>query len=986
MKHPNQSFIDSFNRPNSGPEGLPTYLYSQNFIENKRKQKFECFVESLNKPKPKTNTIAEEINRIFSYNTLSKNTNKVLLETKQSIGSLPQQFNYNGLVYVFNKKLNMFVNQHGHAISIEQATAFMEMSQLEEIGAISSEADTDGGAIPQPVTAIKPTLIIMLGESNSGGLARNIEAPTNELNVRYGINILNNNSFEVETLNIGSTGNNLLGHYGIPDVTSSVWNGACGPPHGWELGLANKVDQNAFNNSPIYILKAGQGGSTIGDWNIGGSYWNTFVNRYNTIISQIPETPNVYIWYELGINDCINNTNINTWKDGLVNHFANIRQTIGISAPIFMTLLPDVGTAGSPISGISSYNNIIRGISAYSPLAYWVKTDDAAMLSDQIVTNGDIYNWNYYGMKKIAYRMVDMCVNLIGLNSTYSTSLNNPPQQPQFNDENPLWAVVPYSGSRPYLGAGRENIFLGAQITGRLSANPQFDELNGGLDPISVINYLNQKGVPEAKRLVFAANLGASNAESYWITQGISYDGCINIGDAVISSDNSVVRKKTADYRARTLGVAGNSSWGGTFGFMSPWKDASNLRMKNWWTNWLNDYKNYNGKSFIFLSDNESAQAISYFSPLFFRYDNDNGITEVADRITHLSYISQDPRFGSTGSSAGNAFLLNQSLFEQLKLNQGYTLSDFNVANLYDGQTAGYLLWDYVNNRLDNYYAQNAFANPVLNIFPNSRATHIRSKFIEKTDYLSDYNGHKSYYDQVIGGNACEIHFGWLEGAGSVYEVNESDPTRLSYNAGIGNTWGVNAWNALLLNQQSIRAIHRNTQNERLHLWIGNKGFIQHNAFGGANDANHDSLWLENIYHHCLHNPEVILLFYPYTIEIPNFTIEDNDTLDILNRALVDVNTLTNNKIITTQSSSLQKINLNTKILITGCQTKNGTLLWRITGDVKNIQNINIGDQTYSINSSNPGFWYTTNQSISSIYIDNSSYDPITKTIYLIPI
>jgi len=157
MKHPNQSFIDNFSRPNKGPEGAPTYLYSQKFIEKKRKEKFECFVESLNKPKPKTNTLAQEINKIFSYNTLSKNTNKVLLETKQSIGSLPKQFAYNGLVYSFNQELGIFVNQHGHAISVDQASAFMDMAMFEEVGSFSSESDTDGGAFkPLPSTNPPP--------------------------------------------------------------------------------------------------------------------------------------------------------------------------------------------------------------------------------------------------------------------------------------------------------------------------------------------------------------------------------------------------------------------------------------------------------------------------------------------------------------------------------------------------------------------------------------------------------------------------------------------------------------------------------------------------------------------------------------------------------------------------------------------------------------------------------------------------------------
>jgi hypothetical protein len=152
MTHPNQSFIDKFNRPNKGVEGAPTYFYSQKFIEEKRKEKFQYFVESLNGPKKKNYNIIDDINKVFSYNTLSKNTNKPLLETKQSIGSLPQQFNYNGLLYAFNQELNMFVNQHGHAISIEQATAFMEMAQFEDVFDPAQDSNLDSSGDKQITT------------------------------------------------------------------------------------------------------------------------------------------------------------------------------------------------------------------------------------------------------------------------------------------------------------------------------------------------------------------------------------------------------------------------------------------------------------------------------------------------------------------------------------------------------------------------------------------------------------------------------------------------------------------------------------------------------------------------------------------------------------------------------------------------------------------------------------------------------------------
>lgn len=173
MKHPNQSFIDNFNRPVKSDDRTPVYFYSSQYTERKRKEKFSYFVESLNNPvKLKNDSLTKAISKIFDYNTLSKNQNKLVLEAKQSLGSLPTQFNYNGLVYAFNQELNMFVNQHGHAISIEQATAFMEMAQLEEVGSFASESDTDGGyqtgasVIPQPPEA--PTGLTAFGINSTG--------------------------------------------------------------------------------------------------------------------------------------------------------------------------------------------------------------------------------------------------------------------------------------------------------------------------------------------------------------------------------------------------------------------------------------------------------------------------------------------------------------------------------------------------------------------------------------------------------------------------------------------------------------------------------------------------------------------------------------------------------------------------------------------------------------------------------------------------
>lgn len=48
MKHPNQSFIDNFNQVNPKPHFVDTYVYSYNFKENIRKEKFKNFVNHLN--------------------------------------------------------------------------------------------------------------------------------------------------------------------------------------------------------------------------------------------------------------------------------------------------------------------------------------------------------------------------------------------------------------------------------------------------------------------------------------------------------------------------------------------------------------------------------------------------------------------------------------------------------------------------------------------------------------------------------------------------------------------------------------------------------------------------------------------------------------------------------------------------------------------------------------------------------------------------
>src|ERR1044072_1981924 len=118
--------------------------------------------------------------------------------------------------------------------------------------------------VKKVVPVLPPTdtlLFIFNGESNSGGLGANSGATSHELSVRSSIQILNNYTLLFEDLHIGV--NNILQHAGFNDSGPNNQN------HGWELGLANKVEANAFPQTQAHLVKTGQGGSLINEWNVG---------------------------------------------------------------------------------------------------------------------------------------------------------------------------------------------------------------------------------------------------------------------------------------------------------------------------------------------------------------------------------------------------------------------------------------------------------------------------------------------------------------------------------------------------------------------------------------------------------------------------------------------------------------------------------------------------------------------------------------------
>lgn len=235
----------------------------------------------------------------------------------------------------------------------------------------------------------KPLLVIINGESNSGGYAPNSEAPSGEIGVRNSVQILNNTTLIFENLNIGV--NNLLGHSGLSN----------GVTHGFELELANRADVGGFYNN-VHLIKTGQGGSQISQWNVGGGYFNTFTERITEAKELINFNDyNIIVLFSLGINDAIAGTNVNTWKIAVITHFTNLRDVIGVEAPIIMTEFQGMGSGGNQYS---TYTTAIQEIASTVSKVCSISTVSAGLR--------DVNHWNYLGMKLVSGRLLDKAEEL----------------------------------------------------------------------------------------------------------------------------------------------------------------------------------------------------------------------------------------------------------------------------------------------------------------------------------------------------------------------------------------------------------------------------------------------------------------------------------------------------------------------------------------------------------------------------------------------
>lgn len=263
----------------------------------------------------------------------------------------------------------------------------------DEISKLASlQAGGGGGSAISPFVP----LFVFYGESNAAGATANSGLSASELLVRPAVQIINNTTLTVQSLQIGV--NNYQDALGI---TSSN--------HGWEASLANAVEAGKFYNNPVYLVKAGQGGAPVALLAAGGSYWNKLTTRVDSMkanIRRLGKIPVTYLIYSQGINDQIAGTNITTWKTATQALFKALRGKLGY--------VPIIATQFS--STFSAYNAAYAEMQATDPFLFMVDVSGT--------TYQDAYHWDGLttGMKLIGGRMWNIVTGTIGQNQEYQLS------------------------------------------------------------------------------------------------------------------------------------------------------------------------------------------------------------------------------------------------------------------------------------------------------------------------------------------------------------------------------------------------------------------------------------------------------------------------------------------------------------------------------------------------------------------------------------
>ena len=523
---------------------------------------------------------------------------------------------------------------------------------------------------------------------------------------------------------------------------------------------------------------------------------------------------------------------------------------------------------------------------------------------------------------------------------------------------------------------------------GRISANPNEDE---SLPPASEVKaWFENTPRPLNKKAVFTYPINPA----FWDPSkmgvgGNSYGAAFHPQDYVQDPANPgqfIQAEIPLSNRPDTQINA--TIYGGVQNFASPWFENATPKAKTTWTNWLQSLVN-EGITFDYVMGN--IEDTTLYSPVSI-WSESSGLRKngtAGNGITlHYDYVINDPRMQST--TVGNAPIYG-SLYSQLKLDQGFTLGSFNynevARGISGGVSAAYNLWNYVTSRLGASYIEDAYYIPFTTIMPDAQVSNYGNYVIDKSNQLSDFNGHYQPYSNKIGNSIGAICYGQLGQAAYNTRINTTDPTILEYDTtvtgtnrfGYDSNGSVSAWRCMQLDQQTLKALKRDgTDYDHLHVWVKSATDVYDSAFGGSlSVVKRKEYYRENVYHICMIDPEVIFYFNQYGgLQSDGTQTFNND--EYLTDSIEEVNSLKNNKRATPLSQCENKLDYSAHFLASGCRLYNGKNLFRITTNYDKVNTLIVRGTSYDV-SSTPGIWYIADKDV--VDFEQTSYNVTTKTL-----
>lgn len=228
--------------------------------------------------------------------------------------------------------------------------------------------------------------IIFIGESNSEGEALNSHATTAEVaSGRAEVRIWCEDTNAFANLDVGTNNNGA----------------SAGSPtkHGWELEIANLIQNGNFgslsSSDPAYILKVGVGSSVLADWDNADANYVAFEAEWTPFNAALPAISDLIVFCSIGINDAVAGTTAAAYYTAYASFIDRIRTTISDStAPFVLThLMPKFYPA---------YNAEIDRLCRDKTAVYRATANQCGTVQGEAHLH-----WNYFGVKKMAKRLVD---------------------------------------------------------------------------------------------------------------------------------------------------------------------------------------------------------------------------------------------------------------------------------------------------------------------------------------------------------------------------------------------------------------------------------------------------------------------------------------------------------------------------------------------------------------------------------------------------